>query len=43
MEDCEWQREWTARPDATEHEKISHDLVEIFFDGAAGRNMLLSR
>jgi hypothetical protein len=23
--------------------KISHDLVEIFFDGGAGRNMLLSR
>jgi len=28
---------WSSR------KKISHDLVEIFFDGVAGRNMLSSR
>jgi len=35
--------EFAADPAAATGEKIFHDLVEFFFDEAAGRNMLLSR
>ena len=42
MENGGWRGNAAHRAAAT-GEKISHDLVEIFFDEAMRRNMLLSR